>query len=654
MAVVPVVLFHAGMPGVSGGFVGVDIFFVISGFLITTILRRELEAGKFTIVGFYERRARRILPALFVVLFVCLAVGTTILSPDRFIGLAGSAIATLAFSSNIWFWRATSDYFSAGADLMPLLHTWSLAVEEQFYLLFPLILWALARRSELVVKLVIALLCVASFALSVWATERYPSPNFFMAPTRAWELGLGALLALGVFPRKATVAATELVAGLGAIGILAAVIFYNDATPFPGLSAALPCLGAVAIIWAGGLRPTYVGKLLSSRVLVAIGLISYSLYLWHWPVMVYARVKLGTVELPFGYGLLTIAISFILGYISWKYIEAPFRHRPPSGFGRGFIFGLSGAGAAVLGLASLMIVLGNGFANRIPERAVLAYSGAEDFSPARSTCMGRMESATWCRIGEGASTDASNSGARADVLLWGDSHAGAMMPGLDVWLKDRGQSGIAAYKEGCPPIIGVDRADLGAKGNCAAFNEIVMNSLKSAPRVPVVILSARWALAAEGFRPEGEDGAPAVLRDKQSDDAELDPRGNYEIFARRLAETVRAITATGSRVVILEGVPEIGWSVPEEIGDNIFVGTPIPDAPSRDEIKIRNARVNSLFEDLSKEDGVELVDISSILCRPDCSVELGGKPLYFDDDHLSTVGANFVVPKSLSLVRAFN
>ncbi len=275
VAVLAVVLYHAGVPGVAGGFVGVDVFFVISGFLITGILAHELDADRFSIVGFYDRRVRRILPALVLVVAASFVAGWILLSPAALRDFAGSAAATALFASNVWFWQ-TRDYFTQAAELLPLLHTWSLAVEEQFYIIFPLLLFALRRWSRATLTLVIAAGCTVSFFLSVLGVAWMPTATFYLLPTRAWELGIGALLALVSLP-AASRPLREAGAALGLAAILASVALIDVTTPFPGAAALPACLGAVALIWAGGQGPTYAGALLSLPAVAFVGLISYSL-----------------------------------------------------------------------------------------------------------------------------------------------------------------------------------------------------------------------------------------------------------------------------------------------------------------------------------------------------------------------------------------
>lgn len=280
IAVLAVVLFHFGVPGVTGGFVGVDVFFVISGFLITSIIWREREAGRFSFVDFWARRARRILPALLVMMFTSLVAGWFLMAPKDYSELGRSIHNQVVFISNLFFMRQDG-YFDTASDMKPMLHTWSLSVEEQFYIAFPLLLallssWLKQWRSALFVLLLV------SFAASVWAVANEPDKAFFLLPMRAWELLAGSMLA--VMPVRAGRASPLLAqaVSLFSLGlILVAVLGYDANTAFPGAAALLPVLGVVGLIWANGQHPTWVGRLLGSRVLVGIGLISYSWYLWH-------------------------------------------------------------------------------------------------------------------------------------------------------------------------------------------------------------------------------------------------------------------------------------------------------------------------------------------------------------------------------------
>lgn len=349
LAVLPVIAFHAGAAGFSGGFVGVDVFFVISGYLITTILLDDLAAGRFSLARFYERRARRILPALFVVMAACLPFAHLWMTPDLFQDFARTAAAVALFVSNLLF-IAELDYFAPAAEANPLLHTWSLAVEEQFYILFPPALWGLWRlgggRAALWGT---AALAAVSFAFSEWAWRIWPAESFFFLPSRAWELLAGALCAFGLRGRAGPFApaAGGALALAGLAAILAAVVLYDRDTPFPSAWAALPVGGSVAVILFAR-ADTLAAGLLRLRPVVGLGLISYSAYLWHQPLFAFARLRAPAEPTPTVMAALALA-ALALAALTWRFVEQPFRHhraRAPLLPRRGQVFAAAGAGIA--------------------------------------------------------------------------------------------------------------------------------------------------------------------------------------------------------------------------------------------------------------------------------------------------------------------
>jgi len=327
LAVLPVVLFHAGVGGFSGGFVGVDIFFVISGYLITSLILAELDTGRFSLRHFYERRARRILPALYTVMLVCLALAWLLLLPADLDNFAQSMMAVAGFGSNLLFWQ-TQGYFGPAAELQPLLHTWSLAVEEQFYLLFPLLLMLGWRRGRRRTACVLALLALASLALAQWASLYAPVAAFYLLPMRGWELLAGALAACylhGAGARAVPAWLAESGSLLGAALIVTAIAVFDSQTPFPGLYALVPTAGAVAIIVLAT-PSTLTGRWLGARVPVGVGLISYSTYLWHQPLLAFAKLRyVDALDAPMT--ALLVMASLALGLVTWKFVEAPFRQR---------------------------------------------------------------------------------------------------------------------------------------------------------------------------------------------------------------------------------------------------------------------------------------------------------------------------------------
>jgi peptidoglycan/LPS O-acetylase OafA/YrhL len=338
LAVMPVILFHAGFEMFSGGFVGVDIFFVISGYLITAIILVELAQGKFSIASFYERRARRILPALFLVMIVCIPFAWLLLSPADLSSFSKSLVAVALFLSNIFFWR-DGGYFETVAELKPLLHTWSLAVEEQYYVLFPLFLMLFWKLGQRWILFMLALVFVTSLALAQWALYARPDAAFYLLPTRSWELLMGAFTAFYLSSTNRIdlgKVVGEVAGGFGVFLIFYAVFNYSKSTPFPGVYALIPTIGTVLIILFAT-QHTYVGKFVGNRVFVGMGLISYSAYLWHQPVLAFARH--GFVNIDQLAALLLIAFVIFISLLSWKFVEQPFREKMR--FSRKFVFSSS-------------------------------------------------------------------------------------------------------------------------------------------------------------------------------------------------------------------------------------------------------------------------------------------------------------------------
>ena len=359
IAIIPVILFHAGFEFFSGGFVGVDIFFVISGYLITTILISDIEKDKFSLITFYERRARRILPALFVVMLFSLIAAWLLFLPSDMKDFFQSLVAVSAFSSNILFWTE-SGYFDTATELKPLLHTWSLAVEEQFYLFFPLFLiftWKFGKKN---VVIILTFIAIVSLFLAEWGSQNKPSATFYLLPTRCWELLIGSLAAfyLSSFNSYNFNNSVREIGGFFGLGLITySILVFDKNTPFPSIYALLPTIGTLLIILFAT-QKTLIGALIGNKFFVSIGLISYSAYLWHQPIFAFARYnsvdKLGAYTFFF-----LIFITFILAYLSWKFIESPFRDK--NIISRKMIFTFSLVGII---LFSIVGFLGHIFSNK--------------------------------------------------------------------------------------------------------------------------------------------------------------------------------------------------------------------------------------------------------------------------------------------------
>ena len=326
LAVLPVILFHAGFEWFSGGFVGVDVFFVISGYLITTIIISEMAEGKFSIVNFYERRARRILPALFFVMAACLPFAWLWLTPNDLKDFGKSLVAVSTFSSNILFWKE-SGYFGAAAELKPLLHTWSLAVEEQYYILFPIFLMFTWRLGIKWVFILLSVVFFISLGIAQWGAYNKPTASFFLLPTRGWELLIGVFAAfyLKYNTHLKSHISNQVLSLLGFVMIIYSIVEFDKTTPFPSLYALIPTIGTGLLILCA-VPKTLVYKLLSLKFIVGIGLISYSAYLWHQPLLAFARHR-SFGDIPELILITLCVISLVMGWFSWRFVEKPFRSK---------------------------------------------------------------------------------------------------------------------------------------------------------------------------------------------------------------------------------------------------------------------------------------------------------------------------------------
>jgi peptidoglycan/LPS O-acetylase OafA/YrhL len=420
VAVVPVILFHAGIDAFGGGFVGVDVFFVISGYLITSIILAEQEEGTFSLRSFYERRARRILPALFLVMAASSLMAWLLFFPNDFEAFSRSVIATTLFSSNFLFWSETG-YFDTAAELKPLLHTWSLAVEEQYYILFPLFLILMWRVARSRTGLALALLGALSLLLAEWGAQKHPEAAFFLLPFRFWELALGALAALYLSGRKPSFGpgVSQLGSGIGLALILWAVFWFDKDTPFPGFNALVPTVGTGLIILFA-MPSTLVGRLLSNRQLVGVGLISYSAYLWHQPLLAFARYR-SLTEPPIGILLGICALTFCLAYLSWRFVEIPLRRKDT--YSRRGIFVASATGAAiavVIGIAGVSSRgFEEGFVASLDDRQKVVWHSSTAAGAERNECHFRMGQLTEGSLEKFAACARRHGQA---VVVLGDSH----------------------------------------------------------------------------------------------------------------------------------------------------------------------------------------------------------------------------------------
>ena len=621
VAVVPVILFHAGLPGFSGGFVGVDVFFVISGYLITRIILADLAAGRFSIARFYERRARRILPALAVVLLVCLPFAWVWMLPGELVAFGKSLIATALFGSNILFWRE-SGYFDAATELKPLLHTWSLAVEEQFYLFFPPLLALVWRwRRGLVMP---ALLggALASLALADWGARHVPSANFYLLPTRMWELLIGAMVAWAhsrPAPARAPRGLTE-VAGLAGLGlILYAVLAFDATTPMPGLWTLIP-VGGTALVLGLARHGTWAAHLLGWRPLVGIGLISYSAYLWHQPVLAFARIRL--ISAPEGGLLLALlAVTFGLAWLSWRYVEQPFRGAAPwlPGGRRIGLATLASIGAACLIGAVLMA--GGGFGGRLSPAGLRfdSVAGAQDpLAPnygLHPDCdAGGFVTPPTCRLSD-----------LPEIALWGDSYAMHLAQALRDSASARPFVQLTLSQCGPIPDLALN-GTLTSWQSCIAFNDAALSWILGQDSVKTVVISSPFDHAKAGlFTRDG-----AVIPDREARQAAL---------AARLDRLAQELAASGKRLVIVSPPPRTGLDLGLCHLRNRLMGA----APNTCDFPQNTDHThNPLPRDLLQrlETRVPVIWLEDLLCQDGiCRTSLDGIPVYRDPGHLSVAGS---------------
>ena len=650
IAVLPVFFFHVGVSGFSGGFVGVDIFFVISGFLITSIVVKDLRAGTFSFLHFYERRIRRIFPALFTVLGFSFVAASLLFLPQDFQNFSQSLAAASLSLSNFLYWQEAG-YFDGPAEIKPLLHTWSLAVEEQYYVVFPLMLWVFYHYGSHRFFVRLYIFGVLSFILSLWGVYNAPSATFYLIHTRAWELFLGGVLALRPLPLFTYHRINDALALVGMGLIVFSVMFYDRFMPFPGAAALIPCFGAGLIIHCGRDEKSWLASVLSWKPFVFTGLISYSLYLWHWPLIIFAKYYLMRPLTAFEIFLI-IVLSFGLSVFSWRFIEKPCRNQT-------FIhsrLSIFISAALLIAIAVSLGALGHltkGLPQRLPkivaEMSSKAYEDRILALPDRHHCLGspqknkdiitRVDQDDLCLLGQSKNPPR--------FLLWGDSHAEAIRSVFIDEAQRLGVSGVFAGYSACPPALGIVPYDR-PNSQCKAFNQAVLHYLERHSSIRHVVMHVRWPFYIEESYYKQESGKPLRFARKRS-------ITNEEVLQEKMAQTIETLQARGIQVYLWAGTPEIGIDVSNAMAKKAFYGHSLDlnavIAPSRSEFDERQARSMMFLEAMSQRYNLTLYKPHKFLCNERlCPVIDGnGQPLYRDDDHVSVHGVALIQP----LVRKF-
>lgn len=653
VAIASVVLFHSGASAFSGGYVGVDIFFVISGYLITSIILKADASGGFSYLDFYARRARRILPALLAMTAIVTAVCLAVLLPSDLVQYGKILIYTILFGANFRL-TGTPAYFDTASQENPLLHMWSLSVEEQFYLLWPtLLVAAMAFLSPRGTRLAVAILALASLVCAQILVQSWPKSAFYHLPSRGWELLAGAMLAMGFAPTIKARALAEVLSMLGLALMLVPVFLYDKETVFPGLSALPPVLGCALVIHAEGAFRTRVGALLSLPPVVFLGLISYSLYLWHWPVFALPSYVLMR-EFTAPETALLIALALVLGTLSWRFVERPFRKAPPKAAtvappARAWpaalaAFPLTRTAYAAVALAAGLAASGSyfqkskGAAWRLPEEVLALDHQAQssDFiSCAREP--ERLKGLVECKS-EGAQT--------VNTVLWGDSHA----KHYQRLIASVYGNTVAYLYNGCIPVLGtyvVHRRFEGFERRCYEFkNEIFTKILKTMPKI--VILAGRWT-SSEYF-PYDQEDRPKGYFVPTEDDTKNFPH-SLEVFENGLQHTVAMLTQRGIKVILMGQVPEFKVAVSHclAIRKRLHLSDTRCFLIPRSEVERRQRNVNRILRSIASGDpNVAVYWPFDYFCDENsCYAKRDGNVYYRDDNHItgdasSELGPSFV------------
>jgi peptidoglycan/LPS O-acetylase OafA/YrhL len=637
-AVVAVILYHFGVPGFSGGFVGVDVFFVISGFLMTGICVKGLERGTFSLMGFYLARAKRIIPALVVLCGALLALGWFVLLTPDYLRLGTHTVYSLSFLSNVEFWKEAG-YFDIGSHEKWLLHTWSLSVEWQFYMLLPIALWATwaVKAGRTAQALVVGLSFAASFCAAVMVTRSDPSGAFFLLHTRAWEMLGGGLVFL--FAQSGT-----LPPGLrgwlektGLLFIVAAVVLFDKASAWPSWRAMLPVAGAMMVVAASGSSP-----LTANRAAQWLGDRSYSLYLWHWPVCVALfYIEANMLPLAVAGGL---AVTLLLGHLSYHLVEkqakivlGPVRWRAASAIALAMV---------AVALPGIAIWKKRGVPGRFSPAVEMAAAEANNFNPRRPVChMTKGVTSPSCMYG----------GTQRKVILAGDSHADAIVTSL-ANADPGGNAGVVQWSySGCPFLPGMKStpdylASVRKDYRCAEFNDWVAAEIERAPASIALVIAGRYSGAAKGANEMGNpEDVPEVYF------STIYPVATPAYLQEFGANVVRAACRAARQrpVYLMRPLPEMGVDVPKTMSRRISFGQDGEVSIALEDYLRRNAWIIAAQDEARATCGVKILDPLPYLCHDGrCYGTRAGRALYFDDDHLSEYGNKLLVPMFAEVYKA--
>lgn len=620
IAVISVLLYHYQLGPITGGFVGVDVFFVISGFLITTILKNELSTNQFSITGFYVRRIRRILPALLFVIATSLFAGYLILMPGDYMSFAQQAAYASVGLSNFYFMNNTG-YFDQNADILPLLHTWSLAVEEQFYVFWPLgllLCWKLPFNKLITTRVFIITTIGISLYVCITLVINKPTFSFYMLPSRAWEMAIGGLIAfLPVLISRAVSEVTSLT-GLGLI--LYSLFTLDSSAVFPGINAVPPVVGAALILWPKNYN-TIISRILSMRPLVFTGLISYSLYLWHWPILVFYR-HYNHQDFPdTQIAIALLILSFGFATLSWRYVERPFRKGQLPEI-KTIITGV--ISMCVVAASSMMVLIYSGFPSRLSAQAQ-PLASIKDMWEWECKSTVKLDGRNFCGFGADWNTS------KTRVFLWGDSHAQAIAPIIEEIIKDKNTSVILHHA--CPAMLGgeykLDIPDHKRYNNnkmCNNDQRRTIKTLQAHPEINVVTLVSAWSFN--------------VWKMKVDNEHPLHNKGRLNIFDASLRELIQSIKTSERSFILAQDFPIFNQSpiscyIQDEglIRKRCSISSTYVTAKRYAESQ---GGFNKIFSKIADDDkSVKILKTGDVLCASEiCLNNINGEFLYRDGDHI--------------------
>jgi peptidoglycan/LPS O-acetylase OafA/YrhL len=642
IAVAAVVLFHFSIPGFQGGFIGVDIFFVVSGYLITGMIYPRLRKGTFSIVGFYINRGQRIIPALAFLCLSLLTLGWFFLLPFEYKLLGKHAAGSIGFVSNMLNWTE-GGYFDSAARDKWLLHTWSLSVEWQFYLLFPLILILLVGPARAHARWVVVFLAIVSLGISAYLANHAPTEAFYFLHSRAWEMLAGAIVYL--FPIRVSSRASAVLEWAGLSLILAGAVACDVNMAWPGFAALVPVIGAVLIIVAGqpAIDHNRESIITGNPLFQFLGTISYSIYLWHWPVVV-ALNFFGRINQPVWIGS-GISLSVLLGYLSFHFIETPARKRgvdSPIFRSRKHLPAIAGqlAMIVVVGAFGAEVFATNGVPFRMTDSVRIASMEVENINPLTKKCFRESgPTSPSCIVGKHSDN--------VSVIVIGDSHANALISAVTDALPNTAKGGALFLGYGlCPTITGVRIIGKNADHQCAKFMGDTFAKLAiERSGLPVVVIN-RTSFYVWGGVPESNSTVSASVRIIDFSQASHIVDDQYlNEFRARYVESM-CLLSRNHPVYVTKPIPEFSFDVPRTLAKRLQADNNAQDiAISVAEYESRNRFATSLMREAQDKCGVHLLDPVPYLC-PDgkCMGSLHNRPLYFDSNHLSEYGNKFLVP----------